>query len=439
MTGSGPVLLVVSPDYASHLSPLLKIAARWRDEVGAAIVATGPTTRPLVDAAGVGWTQLELGRSSNSGVIELAEQPPGEDEHLRAFFDATRAGPIATLLHQAEARRRDLLHDPDGVFDRLTEIVAEVRPDRVIVDHVAFGARLALHALDVPAVSVVLGHPSALSAPGELYGMPTAWPSAVVPAATELAELRERCRASVAELAEAADEMLSRRAPRRRPIGDLTATGSPAGLPTLFAAPDEWNPAGRPLPAGSVVLGSLTRSEELGDVRLPDGDGPLVVVALGTFLSARDDVLATAVRAAHLGRWRLALAFGSTPVERLGEPPEGALVARHLPQVALLSRADVLVSHGGNGSATEAAAAGVPQVVLPFSTDQFDVAASVERAGIGRALAPNGLSADELVRAVDEARAATVLQRAAEVARRIRSAGGAATAVRVVEDAGPDR
>ncbi len=112
-------LLVVSPDYASHLLPLLQIARRWLDTRGEVVVATGP---------------------------------------------ATRAGPIATLTYQADARRHDLLYDPDGVLARLGEIVRDVRPERVVVDHVAFGARLALHAIGVPAVSVVLGHPSALPA-----------------------------------------------------------------------------------------------------------------------------------------------------------------------------------------------------------------------------------------------------------------------------------
>jgi hypothetical protein len=143
-------LLVVSPDYASHLLPLLQIASAWQARVGAVVVATGPATRPMVAEVGLDWIELRLGRGSNAGVIEVGEQPKGEDDHLRAFFDATRLGPIETLRYQADARRHDLLYDPDGVFDRLGEIVREVRPDRVAVDHVAFGARLALHLLDVP-------------------------------------------------------------------------------------------------------------------------------------------------------------------------------------------------------------------------------------------------------------------------------------------------
>lgn len=416
-------LLVVSPDYVSHLLPLLQIASRWQADHGEVVVATGPATRPLVIEAGIEWIELRLGRGSNARVIEVADQPVGEDAHLRAFFDATRAGPIETLSYQAEARQHDLLFDPDGVLDRLGEIVREVRPDRVAVDHVAFGARLALHVLGVSAASVVLGHPSALSAPGEVYGVPPAWPAAMVPDPAALAGLVAQCLVSVTELARAADAVRVRRAPGRPPVGDLTST---PGCPTVYVYPAALHDPARALPERHVFVGQLARTEALGDTPLPDGTGPLVTVALGSFLSARHDVLATAVRAAHVGGWRLALASGSSAVDLLGPLPDGALVRRHLPQVALLAHTDVFVNHGGNGSVTEAAAAGVPQVVLPFSTDQFAGAEAVERTGLGVALAPNTLTVDDLVAAVT--RATECRERARSVAASIAADGGAGAA-----------
>ena len=153
--------------------------------------------------------------------------------------------------------------------------------------------------------------------------------------------------------------------------------------------PEALHDPRRPLPPNHVFVGSLARDERLTDERLPTGAGPRVLVALGSFLSARDDVLRTAVGAATRADWRLVLAHGSTPIDRLGTLPPGAVVERHVRQVAWLRHTDVLVTHGGNGSITEAAAAGVPMVVLPFSTDQFAGAAAIERAGLGMALAPN--------------------------------------------------
>jgi UDP:flavonoid glycosyltransferase YjiC (YdhE family) len=94
------------------------------------------------------------------------------------------------------------------------------------------------------------------------------------------------------------------------------------------------------------------------------------------------------------------VATGSTDAAELGDLPADWLVRRYLPQVRLLDDAAVAVTHGGNNSVTEAIGAGVPLVVLPFSTDQFAGAASIEWAGFGVALDPNAASVDDLAEAL---------------------------------------
>jgi len=424
-------LLIVSPDYASHAGPLIEVGRAWRRDYGEVVVATGPAVREMVTDAGLGWAELRLGKGSNPGVIEERLQPAGEDAHLRAFFAATRAGSVATLRYQADARRHDLMHDPDGVLDRLRDIVELVQPDRIAVDHVGFGARLALHAMGLKCASVVLGHPSALPADGEVFGVPDEWPEAMRPSDDDLADLHVRCDAAVRELTAAADEFLRRRAPERSPIDDLTRA---PGHPTIYAYPAWLHSSARPLPANSVFVGSLAREQSLGSFPLPGGDGLRVTVALGSFLSARGDVLQTAVRAADAAGWRLTIAHGSTPLEDLGEVPSGAVVARHLPQVALLQHTDVFINHGGNGSVTEAVAAGVPMVVLPFSTDQFAGAAAIERAGVGAVLDPNRFTPDSLRSAVAALLASGASERMAKAAEGSARDGGPQRAAQAIAE-----
>ena len=130
---------------------------------------------------------------------------------------------------------------------------------------------------------------------------------------------------------------------------------------------------------------------------------PQVYVALGTFLSHRDDVLSVIADALRQLDVRAAIALGPTPPSALGSVPADWLVAEHLPQVALLGHADLVIHHGGNNSVQESLAAGARQLVLPFSTDQFANAADLERTGFAVALDPNASSVSAIAEAVESA------------------------------------
>jgi UDP:flavonoid glycosyltransferase YjiC (YdhE family) len=94
------------------------------------------------------------------------------------------------------------------------------------------------------------------------------------------------------------------------------------------------------------------------------------------------------------------MAIGSMPKHKLGPVPDDWVVARELPQVAMLRYADLAIHHGGNNSVQECLGTGVRQLVLPFSTDQFANAADLERVGVASILAPNQMSTAELTAAI---------------------------------------
>jgi UDP:flavonoid glycosyltransferase YjiC (YdhE family) len=99
-----------------------------------------------------------------------------------------------------------------------------------------------------------------------------------------------------------------------------------------------------------------------------------------------------------------------------------------LPQTALLARAALAVTHGGNNSVTEALTCGVPMLVLPFSTDQFAGAAALERHGAGTALDPNAASAPDVIDAVRDLLTGRAPEVAADLGMRLRATPGAALA-----------
>lgn len=392
-------LLVISPDYASHLLPLATLATAWRDAGERVVVATGPATDPIVREFGLERHDLPLGRGSNARVIRAEDQPEEESDSLRGFFDATRRGMIPTLRYQAQERLTDLMWNPVDAGRRTLAAVEAVRPDVIIVDHLAFSARLALQTSGIPYADVVLGHPTALPIAGEVYGCPPFWPSAFTPAADELAELRALCDEVSARFtaewnrtARALDPSAPGTADAFAEHGDLVLYNYPAHL----ADGD-----GRALPP-HAFLGSTRRVETVDDeVEAWMSATPgFAYVSFGSFLSVRGDVLRRVAQALARIGMPAAIATGSTRADELGPVPDGWLVRDYLPQVRLLSAARLAVTHGGNNSVTEAIGHGVPLLVLPFSTDQFAGAAAIERTGLGTALDPNSATIDDLAAAL---------------------------------------
>ena len=66
--------------------------------------------------------------------------------------------------------------------------------------------------------------------------------------------------------------------------------------------------------------------------------------------------------------------------------PPRVIHVNYAPFSELLPRCAALVHHGGIGTASQALAAGIPQLVTPMAHDQFDNAERLERLGVAKAL-----------------------------------------------------
>lgn len=82
--------------------------------------------------------------------------------------------------------------------------------------------------------------------------------------------------------------------------------------------------------------------------------------------------------------------------------PENVQIVRSAPQLDILERADVIITHGGLGTLKEAVMARVPAIVIPFRFDQPANGRRVEYHGIGRACAPSACSVAWLREAMRE-------------------------------------
>jgi UDP:flavonoid glycosyltransferase YjiC (YdhE family) len=430
--------LLVSPDFASHYSALGVLGAEAARRGERVVVATGPALRGRVLADGFEHAELVLGRGSNGGLSRLEDQPEEERRELRAFYAATREGMTATLAHQVRGRETDMLWQPQAVARRLEQILTGVRPRRIVVDHLAFGATLALRALGRSYASLLPSHPCQLPRPGDPDGFPVRFPEELTPPAGELAALRELCVHRARRFTAAYNSALLAMEPSATPVRDAIST--PAPEHTVVAYPAELAPGfERP---GVALVGSLVRTEAADDeltaaLRRRRSGRPAVYVSLGTFLSAREDALATIAAALRRLDVDAVISTGVADPAALGPLPPSWHVRAQLPQVAAIAGCDAVVCHGGNNTVMEALTAGVPVLAGPFSSDQFVAAEDLRRGGVGDAYAPNQAGDVELAERIARLLDGPPRDRAAALGRRLRARPGAARAWELI-DAAPE-
>jgi MGT family glycosyltransferase len=87
-------------------------------------------------------------------------------------------------------------------------------------------------------------------------------------------------------------------------------------------------------------------------------------------------------------------------LDELGPVPSNVVVAQFVPQVAVIERAELLVSHSGSGTMLGGLVHGVPQVAVPRGTDQPQNAALLARTGAGLVIAPEDYAVETIGAAI---------------------------------------
>ncbi|MEU5752923.1 macrolide family glycosyltransferase [Streptomyces sp. NPDC047829] len=126
---------------------------------------------------------------------------------------------------------------------------------------------------------------------------------------------------------------------------------------------------------------------------------PVLYASLGTVFNADPRLLRTfATALAPLGG-TVVVSTGQTDPAALGALPVNVLARRSVPQLEVLDRAALFVTHGGMNSVNEAMFAGVPLLVVPQGADQPMVARRVVELGAGLSIRTENVTEDS-VRAV---------------------------------------
>lgn len=197
--------------------------------------------------------------------------------------------------------------------------------------------------------------------------------------------------------------------------------------------------AKRPLDETWHRLDSSVRETEQAPADLPasftDGSRPLVYFSLGSLGSADVELMQRVIAA--LADQEVNVIVSKGPLHEEFELADNMWGAEFLPQTRILPLVDLVITHGGNNTTTEALHFGKPMILLPLFWDQYDNAQRVDEQGFGIRLDTYRFTPEELQGAVRSLLADTALrERTAAVGADIRSRAGVAAAADVIERVG---
>jgi zeaxanthin glucosyltransferase len=207
-------------------------------------------------------------------------------------------------------------------------------------------------------------------------------------------------------------------------------------LAQICQQPAEFEYPRSQLPAHFHFVGPFHNSSQREPIEFPFDrltGKPLIYASMGTLQNRQLAIFNTIAAACADLPVQLVISMGSKSQQLLSLPGDPLVVA-YAPQLELLNRTTLMVTHGGMNSALECLTHGVPMVAIPIANDQPGVAARIAWSGAGICLPLKQLTIPKLTAAIESILAqpsyrdnATRLQQA------ISRAGGVKLAADIVE------
>lgn len=164
---------------------------------------------------------------------------------------------------------------------------------------------------------------------------------------------------------------------------------------------------------------------------------PLIYASMGTVMNGRVEAFRTIAAAlAKHKDLQLVLSVGDRiEPEQIGPVPNNTIIVKRAPQLELLKRASVCVTHAGLNTVLESLAQGVPQVAIPVTFDQPGVAARIASKQTGLVASLDKLSPEHLSTLLSEVLSnPTYRVNAGKLQKAIASANGLSVAADLIEN-----
>lgn len=215
------------------------------------------------------------------------------------------------------------------------------------------------------------------------------------------------------------------------------------GDATVMLTSRQFHPQSRYRDDGNFVfvgcaIDAATRRETF-DFNHLDGR-PLLYVSLGTLHHGNSHFFDTCIAAFRDFPGQVLVSVGrGTNLSRYASAPANFIFAETVPQLAVLERTSVFLTHGGLNSVHEALWHGVPMVAVPQQIEQLNNAQAMEHAGAGLVIEHeakgSAVGAADLRTAVDRVMAdrGSYAAAAARIGASLREGGGIDEAASIIE------
>ncbi|CAN5732630.1 glycosyltransferase [soil metagenome] len=337
----------------------------------------------VIFAAETSWQGLLEPLGFEEELVDLAP-PPAEQQDAGQFWTdfIIETGPefrkptIEQLETFVKPVWESLIEGAKYAQPQLERILDETRPDVVVEDNVnCFPALLTSGS---PWVRIMSCNPLEMKDPD----LPPPFSGYPVNDRSGWGEFREEYDRTHRDLWESTNEWVVEQG--ARPLPELEFIHSSKHL-NLFVYPHVADyPRSRPLPSVWRRLESSVRDTEAPfevPPELVERDGALIYLSLGSLGSADVDLMKRIVEVLSHTPHRYIISKGPRAEELV--LADNMWGEARVPQTSIIPLVDLVLTHGGNNTTTEAFHFGKPMIVLPLFWDQHDNAQRVEELGFG--------------------------------------------------------
>lgn len=395
----------------------------------------------VVFAAEASWAGKLSTLGFEEDLVDLAPAPEGDEEQDAGQFWKDFIRDTAPEFRKPTVEQLETFIKPtwqaliDGAMycePQLREILERVKPDVIVEDNVLCFPALMTHG--APFVRIVSCNPLEIKGDGAapvFSGLPAADRSQWAAFTAEY----ERTHRGIWD---AFNTWVVEQGALPLPDLEFIHTSDAANL---YVFPEEADyTADRPLDPTWHRMDSSVRETDQEYV-IPSAvadrpaDSALIYLSLGSLGGADVELMRRLIDV--LGRTRHRYIVSMGPQHAMLSLAPNMVGSEFLPQTKVVPQVDLVITHGGNNTTTEALHFGKPMILLPLFWDQYDNAQRMDELGFGVRLSTYSFTEEEMNAALEKLLGdADLRARLDEIGRSIRARDGLRRGADVIEAVG---